>query len=156
MPELQARLYRVATIRWVDLPRRAVARLGTGKQIPALLRFNDDVDRVTLLPGKRGHYKLAIKVELLRSAGVDAGDVIRFALTPDTASREPDLPAEMQRAFLARPQLATAWGRETLALRRQIVRYIEQAKSPETRARRSWILIERLADTGTIRTTGAK
>jgi hypothetical protein len=33
-------------------------------------------------------------------------------------------------------------------MRRQIVRYIEQAKSPEVRAKRCWVFLERLAETG--------
>jgi uncharacterized protein YdeI (YjbR/CyaY-like superfamily) len=114
----------------------------------ALLRFNDDLDRVTLLPGKRGHYKLAIKVELLRAAGTEAGDTIEFSLAPDTVSREPDLPAEMRKAFQARPPLQERWLSHSVAIRRQVVRYIEQAKSPEVRAKRSWIFLERLAETG--------
>lgn len=152
MVKLRRRLYRVTQIRWVDVPKRAVAALHlppaekTG--VNALLRFNGDLDRVTLLPGKRGCYKLAFKVELLRAAGVDAGDEISFTLEPDTAAREPELPEEMRKAFLARPQLAERWAAHSVALRRQIVRYIEQARSPEVRARRCWILIDRLADTG--------
>ena len=145
---LRAVLYKVALIRWVDVLRHAVAALGSGRQIDVLLHFNDDLDRVTLLPGKRGHYKLAIKVELLRAAGVEAGDTIEFALSPDTASREPDLPGEMRRVFLARPELQVRWMQHSIAIRRQVVRYIEQAKSPEVRAKRSWIFLERLADTG--------
>lgn len=153
---LKAKLYRVTMIRWVDIPVKAVAALklpaaetkGAAKGWNALLRFNDDLDRVTLLPGKRGHYKLAIKVELLRAAGVDAGDTITFALSPDTASREPELPAEMAREFQARPQLAAHWAKHSIAIRRQLVRYILQAKSPEAQARRCWIFIERLAETG--------
>jgi hypothetical protein len=148
MPRLRAKLYRITQIRWVDIPRRAVASLGPGRRIHALLRFNDDLDRVTLLPGKRGRYKLAFKVELLKAAEVDAGDIVEFSLAPDTASREPDLPAEMAKAFRARPQLMERWMKHSVAIRRQIVRYIEQAKSPEVRARRSWIFIERLAETG--------
>jgi hypothetical protein len=159
MPEgarFRARLYRVTQIRWVDLPQRAVARLklppaitkGAARGWNALLRFNGDLDRVTLLPGKPGKLKLAFKVELLRAAGVDAGDTIEFTLEPDTASREPELPEEMRKAFQSRPQLAEAWAGESLALRRQLVRYVEQAKSPEVRAKRCWIFIERLAETG--------
>lgn len=149
---LRAKLYRVTQVRWVDIPKRAVAKLKfppaekTG--VYALLRFNDDLDRVTLLPGKRGCYKLAFKLELLRAAGVEAGDEIAFTLEPDHASREPELPEEMRKAFLARPQLAARWAAHSVALRRQLVRYIEQARSPEVRARRCWIFIERLADTG--------
>jgi len=146
--ELRAKLYRITMVRWVDVPKGAVKKLGTGRTIDAVLHFNDDLDRVTLLPGKRGHYRLAFKVELLRAAGVDAGDTISFALTPDTASREPALPEEMRKAFQAQPKLHDRWLATKLSHRRQVVRYIEQAKSPETRARRCWIFVERLAETG--------
>jgi hypothetical protein len=146
--ELRAKLYRITQIRWVDVPKAAMKKLGAGRTVDAVLHFNDDLDRVTLLPGKRGHYRLAFKVELLRAAGVDAGDTISFALGPDTASREPPLPEEMRKAFQAQPHLRDRWLAEKLAHRRQVVRYIEQAKSPETRARRCWIFIERLADSG--------
>ena len=162
MPErarFRATLYRVTQIRWVDLPKSAVARLklppattqGAARGWNALLRFNGDLDRVTLLPGKPGKLKLAFKVELLRAAGADAGDIIEFTLEPDTASREPELPEEMRQAFQARPQLAEVWARENLALRRQLIRYVEQAKSPEVRARRCWIFIERIAELGTLK-----
>ena len=153
---LKARLYRVTLIHWVDIPHSDLAKLKlpaaeskrAAKGWYALLRFNDDLDRVTLLPGKRGHYKLAIKVELLRAAGVKAGDLISFSLSPDNASREPELPEEMCKAFQARPHLRERWLSHSVAMRRQVVRYIEQAKNPEVRAKRSWLFLERLAETG--------
>jgi hypothetical protein len=156
MPEFRARLYQVALVRWVDLPRDRVDALGLTpadisgaiKGWNALLRFNGDLDRVTLFRGRRGRYKLAFKVELLRAAGVDAGDMISFSLEPDTASREPDLPDEMRRVFQARPELRERWMRHSVAIRRQVVRYIGEAKGAETRVKRSWIFLERLAETG--------
>jgi hypothetical protein len=155
--KLRAKLYKVALIRWVDVPKAAVAPLdlppadikGAIKGWNALLRFNDDLDRVTLFAsGKRGHYKLAFKVELLKAAGVDAGDTVDFTLERDAASREPELPDEMARVFRSRPELRERWLAHSVAMRRQVVRYIEQAKSPEVRAKRSWIFLERLAETG--------
>jgi hypothetical protein len=158
MVKLRAKLYKVALVRWVDVPKAAVASLGLtpadikGKAIKgwnALLRFNGDLDRVTLLPSsKRGHYKVAFKVELLKAAGVDAGEFVEFTLEPDTASREPDLPDEMARVFRSRPELRARWSAHSVAIRRQVVRYIEQAKSPEVRAKRCWIFLERLAESG--------
>ncbi len=152
----RAKLYRVTMVRWVDLPKRVIDDLGLpradikggGLGLNALLRFNDDLDRVTLLPGKRGHYKLAFKAELLRAAGVDAGDTVDFTLAPDTASREPELPAELARAFQNRPQLRERWMAHSVAIRRQIIRYITDAKTVETQTKRCWIFIERLAETG--------
>ena len=159
MREFRAKLYQVALVRWVDLPKRAVDALGLpradikggGLGLNAILRFNDDLDRVTLLPGKRGHYKLAFKAELLRAAGAEAGDTVAFTLEPDTASREPDLPAELARAFQNRPQLRERWLAHSVAIRRQIVRYITDAKSVETQAKRCWIFLERLAETGRLK-----
>jgi hypothetical protein len=150
---ITARLYRIALVRWADVPRAAVRHLGVGtaRGLHARLHFNGDLDRVTLLPGKRGHWRLAFKVELLRAAGLDAGDTVTFALTPDTASREPEPPDEMRREFQARPQLAARWAAHSVALRRQLVRYIQQAKSPEARARRCWIFLERFVETGSLR-----
>ncbi|MBI2514326.1 MAG: YdeI/OmpD-associated family protein [Opitutae bacterium] len=154
----RAKLYRVSLVRWVDLPRKIVAELalpdadikGGGRGWNAILRFNDDIDRVTLLPGKPGKLKLAFKVELLRAADVDAGDTVEFTLEPDTASREPDLPEEMRKTFQARPELEQRWLAHSVAQRRQVVRYIFQTKSAEVQARRSWIFLERLAETGSL------
>jgi len=44
--------------------------------------------------------------------------------------------------------LAAASEAHSVAMRRQVVRYIEQAKSPEVRAKRCWIFLEPLAETG--------
>jgi hypothetical protein len=158
----RAKLYQVALVRWVDLPKRTVDPLalpradikGGGLGLNALVRFNDDLDRVTLLPGKRGHYQLAFKAELLRAAGAEAGELIEFTLEPDTASREPDLPAELAKAFQSRPQLRERWLAHSVAIRRQIVRYITDAKTAETQAKRCWIFIERLAETGKLSGSG--
>ena len=152
----KARLYKVAMIHWVDLPKKAVDTLklpraeikGGGLGLNAILRFNDDIDRVTLLPGKRGYYKLAIKAELMRGADVTGGDTITFTLEPDAASREPELPEAMRRAFQNRPELGERWLQHSVAIRRQVTRYILDAKTAETQDKRSWIFIERLAETG--------
>jgi len=157
MVRLRAKLYRVSLVRWADVPKTAVAKLGLTpadikgaiKGWNALLRFNEDLDRVTLFSSrKRGCYKVAFKVELLKAAGVDAGDTVEFTLERDSASREPDLPDEMSRTFRTRPELRERWMKHSVAMRRQLVRYIEQAKSPEVRAKRCWIFLERLAETG--------
>ncbi len=152
--KFRAKLYRVALVRWVDLPAAVVQQLrlppAENKGWQAVLRFAGDIDRVTLLPGAAGSVKLAFKKELLRAAGVDAGDEIEFTLEPDTASREPDLPEEMRRELRARPELERRWLAHSVAQRRQVVRYILQAQSPAVQAKRSWLFLERLAETGSL------
>ena len=148
------RIFLQARVRWVEVPRRTVERLGLvaaqHRGWYAVLRFGDEVDRVTLLPGRPGCLKVALKVELLRAAGLDAGDELPFTLAPDRAPREPDLPEEMRRAFQAQPALSQRWQAHSIAQRRQVVAYIEAARQPETRARRAWIFLDRLAATGSL------
>jgi hypothetical protein len=154
--KFSAELYRIAMVRWVDLPKPTIDKLklapadikGGGEGWNALLRFNDDIDRVTLLPGKRGHYKLAFKVELLKAAKVEVGDTVSFTLEPDAASREPELPEEMRKAFQDRPPLEKKWLAHSVAIRRQVLRYIEQAKTHETLVKRCWLFLDRLDETG--------
>lgn len=142
-------------VRWVDLPAGVVKKLklppAQNRGWQAILRFNRDIDRVTLLPGKPGKIKLAFKVELLRAAHAEAGDFVEFTLEADTASREPELPEEMRKAFQTRPELAAAWERQSIAFRRQLVRYVYQAKNPGVQAKRCWLFIERLAETGSLK-----
>jgi uncharacterized protein YdeI (YjbR/CyaY-like superfamily) len=76
---------------------------------------------------------------------------VAFTLEPDAGSREPELPAELARAFQNRPQLRDRWLAHSVAIRRQVVRYITDAKSVETQSKRCWIFIERLAETGKLR-----
>src|SRR3954468_5051148 len=126
MTTLRAKLYKVALVRWADVPKAAVDRLkltpadikGATKGWNALLRFNGDLDHVTLFnSSKRGCYKVAFKVELLKAAGVDAGAMVEFTLERDTASREPDLPEEMARVFRTRPELRERWLKHSVAMR---------------------------------------
>jgi hypothetical protein len=152
--KFRAKLYRVTMVRWVDLPAGVVKALklpaAQNRGWQAILRFNGDIDRVTLLPSKPGKVKLAFKVELLRAADVEAGDWVEFTLEADEASRAPELPEEMRKAFHARPHLADTWEKQTIANRRQVVRYIFQAKRPEVQAKRCWLFIERLAESGSL------
>ena len=57
----------------------------------------------------------------------------------------------MARAFAARPELAERWRAHSVAVRRQVVRYVLEARSPEVQAKRCWIFLERLAETGRLK-----
>ena len=69
-------------------------------------------------------------------------------LEPDAVSREPEFPEEMRGAFQDRPQLERKWLAHGVAIRRQVLRYIEQGKTQETVAKRYWLFLDCLEETG--------
>ncbi len=75
-------------------------------------------------------------------------DTISFTLEPDAASREPELPGEMRKAFEDRPQLEKEVARAQRRDPRQVLRYIEQARTHETLVKRCWLFLDRLEESG--------
>ena len=69
------------------------------------------------------------------ASGIDAGDEIEVTLVEDTAERTVALPEDLSRA-LAKAGLRDAFDRLSYTHRKEHVRAIEEAKKPETRARR--------------------
>jgi hypothetical protein len=70
------------------------------------------------------------------ATGVDAGDRVRVAMELDTKPRTVRLPAELRAALAEDPEAKAAFASMSFTHRREYVDWIEEAKRPETRARR--------------------
>ncbi len=132
----EAVVYKVGQLRCVDVSSEVTEALGGGGRIPVRVRVGGAEDQTSLTAKKEGGHRLFLGAELRRSTGVDVGDRICAEVWPDAFGGEPDLPEELVTA-LGR----IAGGMEELlsrspADRRQLVRWIEQAKGRETRLRR--------------------
>jgi uncharacterized protein YdeI (YjbR/CyaY-like superfamily) len=76
-------------------------------------------------------------------AGADAGDTVKLAiLGPEP---EPTVPADLRVPLAASRQATTLWKDLTSIGRRDWIRWIESAKTPETRARRVTRTVEQLS-----------
>ena len=74
-----------------------------------------------------GRYYVPVRRERREAAGVEAGDVVRVTIAPDT-----DLAAALAKNDLARAQ----WENLSYTPKKEYAEAILQAKKPETRARR--------------------
>ena len=123
-----------AAAAWPHMLRRRVA--GTINGVPF---------RTSLFPaGNTGAQILLINKRMQAAAHAHLGDQASFTLWPDLADRPCELPAELLSAFGGDKPLH----RWTLALsdsmRREIGKWIDEAKSSETRAKRATQMAERL------------
>ena len=98
------------------------------------------------MPAGSGRGRLTVLADFVRAAGLDVGDRIEVTLTRSTESRDPAVPADLQRALQFRPAARAAFEQGPASQRRWIVIYLDQARRAETRAARVELILERLTE----------
>ena len=78
------------------------------------------------------------------ATGVDAGDRVRVAMELDTEPRMVRVPADLRRALGTDETAERAFAELSFTHRREYVDWVEEAKRPETRARRIASTVERV------------
>lgn len=119
----------------IQVPEEVVASLGSSKRPAVRVTLNKYIYRSTLAV-MGGVFMLPVSAEHRTGAGVAAGDEVDVDLELDTAPREVSLPSDFA-ALLERDADAKRFFEGLSYSRKQwYVLPIEQAKTPETRARR--------------------
>jgi hypothetical protein len=96
-------------------------------------------------PGVYGGVGLIVVNRAVKAAtGVDAPDRVRVELELDTEPRTVRVPKDLRAAFAGDDAARTAFAGLSYTHRREYVEWIEEAKRPETRARRIAATAERL------------
>ena len=99
--------------------------------------------RAALEPNTSGGYWLRVNKAMSEGAHADSGDTVKLAvLGPEP---EPTVPADLRAGFAASHEAKTLWEDLTPIGRHDWIRWIDGAKSPETRARRVTRTVEQLS-----------
>jgi hypothetical protein len=146
MPTFRATILKVGPGYWVDVPAAVVDELGRAKQIPVTLRYAGEAHASTVTPGQAGRGRVALRAEVFRAAGFEPGDTVEVTLTPDHTPRTIVTPPDLQRALAFRLSAAARWEQAATSTRRVLIERLDEARSPETRARRIERMVEYLAE----------
>jgi hypothetical protein len=137
MERFRARLSRDGPTAFVRVPAR-VSRAFRDHARAARVRveglLNGTPIRGTLVPVASGGHRLFVSLAFRRAASVDVGDTVRFELRP--ASWEIETPDDVARELRRRKGALAAFGALVPSHRRELIRYIDDAKSTEDRRRR--------------------
>ncbi|MEZ0374526.1 MAG: YdeI/OmpD-associated family protein [Candidatus Sericytochromatia bacterium] len=100
--------------------------------------------RASLELDASGEHSLRVNKAMLKGAGAGAGDTVELAiLGPEP---EPTIPADLLAPLSASDEAKTLWEELSHLGRLDWIRWIELAKTPETRARRVTRTVEQLAE----------
>ena len=94
--------------------------------------------------GGVGH--VVVNRSVKAATGVDAGDRVRVQMELDTEPRTVDVPRDLADALAADPSAKKAFAAMSFTHRREYVEWVEEAKRPETRARRISATVERVRE----------
>jgi len=119
----------------IEVPEKIVAALGTSKRPPVKVTINGYTYRSTIHV-RGGKSLLPVAAEVRKNAGVEAGQSIEVTLEPDTEKREVEVPPDLAKLLKADKAAGEAFEKLAYTHRKEHVRAITDAKSPETRQRR--------------------
>ena len=117
----------------IEIPTEIIEALGTSKRPPVTITINGYTYRTTAVR-MGGRFLVPLAAENREAAGVAAGDQIVVDIDNDTAPREVDLPADLAAAM--DEAVRATYDGLSFTHRKEWVRWVEEAKKPETRAAR--------------------
>ena len=128
----------------IPLPEQASAALPSRGQVAAEAVLNGHELTTVIEPdGRKGHW-LRVDPELREALELTVGSAVEFTLTPTTAWPEPEIPADLGAALAAAEDLEQTWSSITPMARWEWVRWVGATRSPDTRARRVEVSIDKL------------
>jgi hypothetical protein len=141
-----ATIYKLGTNPCVDVPERVSKAFGRRGSVPVEATLHEHTFRVTLVPRGGGQHRLLINGEMRKAAGVDTGDTVHIALRIDTKPRDISVPEDLREALRAVSGAGKAFDGLAPSHRKELLRWVLDAKRPETRARRIRRVIERVLE----------
>jgi hypothetical protein len=129
----------------ITIPFGVPATFGTRARVPVRGTINRHPFRSTLFP-RGGKFIMVVNKELRAAANVRGGETVSFTLERDDEPRIITPPADLARALKANSDAQAAWDKLSYTHRKEHVRAVEEAKRPETRARRIEKAVAQLAE----------
>lgn len=147
-----ANIYRIWQLRYIDVPDDVACDLikefkaKPTQYIPVAAQVNGRTVRTTLLPAGAGRYRMQFNAELRKASHADVGDLVSVELSPDRQSREIPVPPDLNAALRRHATARKAFEKAPPGYRRQILKWMDAAKSDMARARRIEVVMDRMLE----------
>jgi hypothetical protein len=126
----------------IEVPPTVIEELGGGKRPLVKVKVNDYAYRsaVAVMDGK---YMISMSSAHREAGGFQGGDVVAVTLELDLEPRTVELPEDLKTA-LVQGNVMEAFEKSAPSMQKEYVRWVEEAKAPETRERRIVKTVEKL------------
>ena len=129
----------------IAVPEEIVDALASGKRPNVVVTINGYSYRTTVAP-MGGEFLIPLSAEHRTASGAAAGAEVEVDLVPDEAPRTVELPDDLSAALANDSSAADFFDGLSFSHRKEWVRWIVEAKKPETRATRVQRTVESLRE----------
>lgn len=121
---------------YVEVPAEVVESLGGGGRVQVNASF-DGISYSGSIVRMGGVTCIGVLKSIRSQLDKQPGDVILVTVERDDSERTVEIPSELKAAFRAHPGTETAFAKLSYSHQLEHVKYINEAKKPETRERRA-------------------
>ena len=132
----------------IRIPFSVEKEFGARARVPVRGTINGFAFRSSVFPMGEGCHYMAVNKELRAGAKAKGGDVVSVVMERDEEPRVITPPEDFARALKSNRAAQAAWDKLSYTHRKEYAKSIDEAKKPETRARRIEKAIAMLAATG--------
>jgi len=118
------------------IPDKVVEAMGQGKRPKVTVTINGKFSYPNTVAVMGGQYMIGISKERRKLAGVSGGEMIEVTLELDTTPRAMEVPTDLQKALDKDEAARALFAALSYSNQRRHIDPINDAKTPETRARR--------------------
>ncbi|MGF7228460.1 MAG: YdeI/OmpD-associated family protein [Candidatus Saccharibacteria bacterium] len=140
----KTRLFTIGATTIARLPESASSKLPSRGQAMVEGTLNGVALRTPLEPDGRFSHWLIVDADMQKAAHATAGSIVELVITPVRQWPEPEIPADLQRALTANPDVHALWQRITPMARWEWIRWARATGKSETRKRRVDVAISKL------------
>src|SRR5262249_7120341 len=137
--------YQDTQILHVYLPFDVFEAFGTRSRLAVKGEIKGFPFRSSIFPMRGGKFYMVVNQEMREGAKIKAGDTVEFVMEKDDEPRAIATPPDLLKALSARKSAKAVWDRLSYTHRKEYIKAIEEAKKPETRARRVAKTVEMIA-----------
>lgn len=119
----------------LQIPNEVIQALGPAQRPKVVITVGDYTYRSTVAP-MGGRYLVPLSAEHRAAAGVAAGDTVEVEIALDEQPREVAVPEDLAAALATDPQARAFFDGLSYSHRKEWVRWVTEAKKPETRQSR--------------------
>jgi hypothetical protein len=137
--------YQDTQVLHVYLPFDVFEAFGTRSRVAVKGEINGFPFRSSIFPMGGGKFYMVVNREMREGAKVKAGQTVELVMEKDEEPRTIATPPDLLKALNARKSVKAVWDKLSYTHRKEYIGAIEEAKKPETRARRIANAVEMIA-----------